>query len=56
MTNRERVDHYVMGAFVGMFFLCLMMLFIPKPTTCQVKMVYDGGRIEIVRFGVVNTY
>lgn len=49
-----RADAYAVGFFAGCLFLCALMLAIPKPTTCQVKMYYDGGRVQIVRFGVVK--
>lgn len=51
-----RADAYIAGFFLGCMALCMLMLAVPKPTSCQVKMYYDGGRVEVVRFGVVNTF
>lgn len=55
MTVRER-DCVVIGAFAGMLFLCALMLAMPKPVSCEVKMMYDGGKVSVVRFGVVKSY
>lgn len=56
MLIMKTKDVFVLGMFAGMFFLCVLMLAIPKPSSCEVKMMYDGGKVSVVRFGVVKSY
>lgn len=52
----NRADSYVAGFFIGCTFLCALMLIIPKPTDCAVKMQNRGAQMTVIHFGVVSKY
>jgi hypothetical protein len=49
-------DSLITGAFAGMLFLCFLMLAVPEKKTCEVSVTYSGGRVEVVRYGVMAKY
>ena len=55
MTVRER-DCVVMGVFSGCLLLCFLMMVLPEKKTCEVSVMYQGGKVSVVRYGVVKTF
>lgn len=49
-------DCFVMGLFAGGLILCLLMLALPAKQACEVSVMYLGGKVEVVRYGVVKSY
>ena len=51
-----RADSYVAGFFIGCLSLCFLMMALPDKRTCEVSVTYAGGKVEVVRYGVVNKF
>lgn len=49
-------DSLIMGAFGGMLFLCFLMQALPSKQNCEVSVMYRGGKVEVVRYGVIAKY
>jgi hypothetical protein len=54
MSNR--VDAYVAGFFIGCLAMCFLMMAVPDKKTCEVSVMYRGGKVEVVRYGVLAKY
>lgn len=51
-----RADSYVAGFFIGCLSLCFLMMALPDKRTCEVSVMYRGGKVEVVRYGVVAKF
>lgn len=49
-------DSFVLGIFAGAFILCVIMLAVPKRLNCEMRVYYQGARVEVVRYGVLEKY